>query len=565
MIECTRMMIGFFLAVFVLVSPLTVNADELTDKVDKVFEQWNRTDSPGCAIAVIKNGKIIYKKGYGMADLERSVPINTKSMFDIASTSKQFTAVSILLLEEEGKLSLDDDIRKFFPRLRDYGDKITVRHLIHHTGGLRDYPELMYMAGMPFENDYPEAAILDLIFRQNSVNFKPGEDHLYCNAGYFMLGEIVKRVSGKSLGEFAKEKIFEPLGMTATHFYDDFTRVVKNRAIGYFEKKTGGFGFAVYLIDIVGDGGVLTNVEDLFLWDQNFYNNKLGKGGPALIEKMHEVGMLNSGKKLDYASGLVVSTYKGLRIVSHGGGWAGYRSQFLRFPDQKFSVVCLSNFSSFNPTPLAKKVADIYLSSHYKDTGKKAVAKSKKKKAKFIKLSSKALQAKTGLYRNPKNGRIWEITVKETKLAVNSSSGLSFHMSPVRKDRFEALDAPVDIIVSFLQSPQKGYDLHIEIDGRDPITYVPYQPWHPLPDQLKEYVGNYDCGELGVTYNVYIKDRTLLAGVGFLPEAFTLKPTLKDEFEMDGLIVTFKRDADGHLTGFSLNAGRVRNIDFVKK
>ncbi|UCH98781.1 MAG: serine hydrolase, partial [Candidatus Aminicenantes bacterium] len=196
----------------------------MTDQVDKLFAQWDKKDSPGCALAIIKDGKIIYKRGYGMADLERDVPITSKSVFDIASTSKQFVAMSIVLLAEEGKLSLDDDIRQHIPGMPDYGNKITIRHLVHHTSGIRDYCDLMYLAGMPFENDYPEAQIIELIARQKELNFKPGDKHLYSNTGYFLLGEIVKRVSGKSLNEFTKEKIFKPLGMKITHFYDDFTR-----------------------------------------------------------------------------------------------------------------------------------------------------------------------------------------------------------------------------------------------------------------------------------------------------------------------------------------------------
>jgi CubicO group peptidase (beta-lactamase class C family) len=542
-------------------------ADQLTDQVDKLFAQWDKKDSPGCALAIIKDGKIIYKRGYGMADLERDVPITSKSLFDIASTSKQFVAMSIALLAEEGKLSLDDDIRKHIPEMPDYGNKITIRHLVHHTSGIRDYCDLMYLAGLPFENDYPEAQIIELIARQKSLNFKPGEKHLYSNSGYFLLGEIVQRVSGKSLNEFTKEKIFKPLGMEITHFYDDFTRVVKNRAIGYFPKKDGGYGIALFLFDLVGDGGLLTSVEDLFLWDQNFYHNKLGQQGQKLIEQLLTPGTLNNGKKLDYAFALGIGEYKGLKMISHGGAWAGYRSQLLRFPGQQFSVICLSNLAGFNPTVMAKKVADIYLADHFKDKPIDKKAKPVSTKPKLLKVPESELKDKTGAYRNPETGGIWHIIYEEKKLKVKVP-GFVFTIVPLSPLKFQAVDAPVDIWLTFLKPDKSGaaaMNVEITVEGREPVVYEPITLAAPSIDQLKEYAGNYYSEELDVTYKLFVKEDKLFCKYRYITEGFHLEPTLKDEFLLLGENVKFNRDNQGKISGFTVNTGRVQNIGFEKK
>lgn len=337
----------------------------LTTKVDELFSEWNKPDSPGFALAIVKDSEIVYKRGYGTADLEHNIPISSISVFDIASTSKQFTAMCIALLARQGELSLDDEVQTYISEMPWYEYPITVRHLIHHTSGLRDYLYLMESAGMRFENDYPDDEIIDLIACQKELNFKPGEKYSYSDSGYLLLGEIVKRVSGKSLAAFAYENIFRPLGMRATHFHDDFTRIVKDRAIGYSPKDEGGFRIEMSILDVVGDGGVFTTVEDLCLWDRNFYQNRLGGYGQDLIKEITTPGTLNSDESLDYAFGLVLGQYRGLQTVSHGGSWMGYRSEMLRFPQQRFSAICLSNLGNANPEELARKVADLYLASEF--------------------------------------------------------------------------------------------------------------------------------------------------------------------------------------------------------
>jgi len=227
-------------------------AELLTARVDKLFADWNKPDSPGCAIAIIQEGEIIYKRGYGMADLEHDIPISSKSIFDIGSTSKQFTAICIALLICQEKLSLDDEVQKYITEMAIYEHPITIRHLVHHISGIRDYLSLMELAGMRFENEYPDEEVIGLISQQKELNFIPGEEYLYSNSGYILLAEVVKRVSGQSLSKFADEQLFKPLGMDNTHFHDDFTMIVKERAMGYSPNDQGGYRIDMSIFDVVG-------------------------------------------------------------------------------------------------------------------------------------------------------------------------------------------------------------------------------------------------------------------------------------------------------------------------
>jgi len=332
--------------------------------VDQVFAEYSKPGSPGCALGVFRDGKIIYEKGYGLASVEENVAITPQTVFDIGSTSKQFTASSILLLEKQGKLSVHDDIRRYIPELPDYGRPITILNLLNHTSGLRDYLVLMSLAGINTDSVTTDGDALGLIVRQKRLNFEPGTDYLYSNTGFFLLSVIVKRVSGKTLREFAQENIFAPLGMRHTQYRDDHALLIPNRALAYDPKEGGGYSLDVSYFEQTGDGAVHTTVEDLQKWDENFYSAQIG--GKDFLAELQERGKLAAGKTLDYAKGLVVSEYRGLRTVSHGGSWGGYRAQLLRFPDQHFSVACLCNVGTADTSALSRGVADVYLSAQMK-------------------------------------------------------------------------------------------------------------------------------------------------------------------------------------------------------
>jgi CubicO group peptidase (beta-lactamase class C family) len=394
------------------------NSDEKSAAaVDEVFSDLAKPGSPGCALGVYRDGKIIYAKGYGLANIEENVPINPQSVFDIGSTSKQFTAASILLLEKQGKLAVTDDVRKYLPELPDYGQKISILQLLNHTSGLRDYLALMELAGINTDSVTTDEDALALINRQKGLNFAPGSDWLYSNTGFFLLSVIVKRVSGKTLREFAAENIFTPLEMTHTQFRDDHASLIANRALAYDEReKKDGYTLNVSYFEQTGDGAVHTSVEDLLKWDENFYSPRVG--GQDFLNELQERGKLNSGKVLDYAKGLFLQDYRGLHSVSHGGAWGGYRAELLRFPEQHFSVACLCNVGNAHPTKRAHEVADVYLGSLMKPKEQRKPEEAEKKEKTEISLTAQQLQSYAGDYWSEELGVAYRLAVADGRIKV---------------------------------------------------------------------------------------------------------------------------------------------------
>src|SRR5258708_522261 len=385
---------------------------------DEVFEDLTARGSAGWALGVYRDGQMIYAKGYGLANVEESVLITPKTVFDIGSTSKQFTAASILLLEKQGKLSVNDDVRKYIPELSSYGQKITILHLLNHTSGLRDYLSLMKLAGINTDSVTTDADALALITRQKALNFAPGSDWLYSNTGFFLLSVIVQRVSGKALREFAGENIFAPLEMTHTQYRDNHAALIANRALAYGEQENkDGYTLDVSYFEQTGDGAVHTSVEDLLKWDENFYSPRIG--GKEFLSEIQERGKLNDGKVLDYAKGLRLQDYRGLHTVSHGGAWGGYRAELLRFPEQHFSVACLCNVGNAGPTRRAHQVADIYLGSLMKPKENKSQESENKEKSE-ITLDADQLRNYSGDYWSEELGVVYRLGVADGRIKVLS-------------------------------------------------------------------------------------------------------------------------------------------------
>ena len=335
--------------------------DSLTSHVDAIFSRFS-ADGPGCAVAVYREARTILAKGYGSANIEYGVPITPTTPFIVGSVSKQFTAAAIALLVEDKRLSLGDDVRTFVPELPVYGTPITIDHLVHHTSGLRDWWELVGVAGLRYDDTYTVQDVLDMTARQRGLNFTPGDRYLYSNTGYIVLGLVVQRVAGKSLREFAAERVFGPLKMTSSHFQDDHRLPVRGRAYAYSPAPGGGFTINVWNNDLVGQGGLMTTVVDLARWDENFYTGAVG--GPSFLARQLERGRLNSGTLLDYAFGLEIDRYRGLDVVEHTGTTGGYRAVIIRFPRQHTSVAVLCNVSDAAPATLARRVADYLLRDH---------------------------------------------------------------------------------------------------------------------------------------------------------------------------------------------------------
>ena len=331
-------------------------------RVDEIFKAHARPDAPGCAVGVSRDGRTVLSKAYGMADLEHDVPNRPDTIFEAGSVSKQFTAAAVLLLAQDGKISLDDPVRKYIPELPDYGAPLTVRHMLQHTSGLRDWGEVASIAGWPRTSRvHTHAHVLDIVSRQKALNFTPGTRYSYSNTGYNLAAILVSRVSGQPFASFSEERIFRPLGMTSTSWRDDYTRIVRNRAIAY-SPAGAGFRQNMPFENVHGNGGLLTTVGDLLKWNQNFVKPLVGDA--AFLKIQQDPGTFADGKPQEYAMGLSIGTYKGVPEVSHSGSTAGYRAHLTRYPSQQnLSVAVLCNTSAGNATRYALAAADLFLGS----------------------------------------------------------------------------------------------------------------------------------------------------------------------------------------------------------
>ncbi len=537
----------------------------IPSQVDAVFAEWDTTSSPGCALGVYRDGGIAYARGYGMANLEYGIAISPQAIFRIGSTSKQFTAMAVALLAEEGKLALDDDVRKYFPELPDYGETITIRHLIHHTSGIRDYLTLAELAG--WGEDYSIAEALGIIARQKTLNFAPGEKFLYSNSNYFLMALLVERVTGKTLREWAEEHIFKALGMNHTHFHDDHTHIVRNRADGY-SPGADGYALDMTILDMVGDGGILTSVEDLLLWDRNFYDNRLGKARPELIDELTTPAHLNDGEALDYAFALMVGEHRGLRRIEHGGAFVGFRAQMIRFPEQRFSVAVLCNLGTINPTPLAYRVAELYLAEVMEPAAEEEA--SDERPAAAVTLSESDLERLRGHYWSPERMAARRIYGEEGKLRIDWNGTLTAELLPLGGggDRFAPVGFPVAAEVHFEPAGARRPERMVIVVGSERRVLVPYEKKTLAPAKLGRYAGSYSSAELDVRYTVELADEVLVLQAP-RREPAPLEPQFDETFtatgEFGAISVEFERDRRGRVVGFLLHVGRARELRFVRE
>lgn len=536
---------------------------ELVKQTDLVFSKWNTTVSPGCALSVMQNGEIVYEHGYGMADLDHDVIIKPDSVFHVASMSKQFAAAAIILLAMDGKLSLDDDVHKYLPELPDFGSKITIKHLIHHTSGIRDQWELLGLAGWRYSLDLiTDQDVMSLLDRQKDLNFKPGERILYNNSGYTLLGQIVKKVSGQSLREFTTARIFTPLGMSSTHFRDDHAEVVKHDAYGYAPtKQSNVYKLSITNFDTVGATGLLTTVEDLAKWDENFYHPRVG--GQEFIKLMLQGGVLSNGEPAMlgptvYASGLTIGSYRGLKTVEHNGADAGYRADLIRFPDQHFSVACLCNRADSQPAQEARKVADIFLSKEFTEPAKKD------EKVAAVEVPGKQLAQYPGLYWDHENQHPIRLSAANGKLNVVDPDGESSELIPLSATKFQGKSDPTTY--TFQRAKDSGpWQMTIQHPGQSKAAeYVMTDVFSPTSDMLASYAGVYASDEIDPRYQIIAgSDKLTLKRLKHEPQEF--HPTIKDSFEdNDGVNLHFERDAKGNVIGFLWDSGRITNFRFRK-
>lgn len=528
-------------------------------EIDKIFSEWNKPDAPGCALGVIKDGKLIYSRGYGVANFEYNIPISDSSVFRIGSTSKQFTAACIILLAQQGKLDLDNTLDKYYPDFPDYAKKITIRHLLHHTSGIRDYLMVSLLKGIRDDDYYTDKELMSWMINQSDLNFEPGEEHLYSNTGYWLLGQIVNKAAGMSMAEYAKKEIFQPLGMTNTHFHDDHTLIVKNRAIGYTPGDNDDYKIYTTTLDIIGDGGIFTTVRDIKKWDDAFYNSKvLNK---EFWEMMTQGGKLNNGDTIDYACGLLVTEYKGLKEIRHGGAFVGYRAEIVRFPEQHLSVVVLANREDADPTRKAHKVVDVLLKDKLK-VDKKTTDTEESEPIVEENTTIYDLSQLVGNY-EIQPGLQMNMSIKEDSLHVlqqwNGSEyniartvGNTYQIPGVSTLSFTFSDLQEDLTQS-LKIIQNGEATVCKRKNEIDKTLI----------KTADYIGDYYSKELDVIYHVTAKGEGLLVSIKD-NEPMELELYDKDQYTSMFGLFRFQRIGE-KLTGFQLDAGRVKNLKFAKQ
>lgn len=393
-----------------------------TSAIDSLLASYNQT-TPGATLAIVKNGTIVHTATAGLADLEHNIPITPATVFYIASMAKQFTAFCILLLEEQGKLALNDPIQKYLPDFPQYGRPITISHLVHHTSGLRDYSTLVDLQGRSYLEDIPEQEIYQLIKNQKQLNFLPGDEYTYSNSGYFLLARIIQVASGQPLKQFAQDNIFTTLGMFGTTYLDNNGMLIMNRAFSYEpDNRFGKFNNIVRRYALVGSGGVYASLEDLARWDNNLYHNKLGKGTQHLINRMLQVDTLTTGQLNHYAFGIEHKTYKGLNRISHGGSNAGFRTFFLRFPQDSLSIIFLANRKDADLN-IPFKAADILLNTKIHNAPSAPAPPSTQTPEPEISLTTKQFAQLTGTYFSSELSTSYTIKLLNDKLYLSINNG----------------------------------------------------------------------------------------------------------------------------------------------
>ena len=533
--------------------PKSATEEDTMASIDKVFKNYDDIQKPGAAVAVVKNGQVIFKKGYGSANLEYDLPVTPSTVFHIASVSKQFTVFAVLLLEQQGKLSFDDDIRKHIPEVPDFGTTITLRHLASHTSGMRDQWDLLAMAGWRMDDVITKDHIMTMVAHQKELNFQPGEEYLYCNTGFTLLAEVVARVSGVSFATFTQNKIFAPLNMENTLFYDNHELIVKNRAYSY--KMPGNKYYKSRLnFSNAGATSLFTTVEDLALWAMNFEEPKVGS--QAIIDKMNTLAVLNNGKTFGGAYGQFIGSHKGHNLIQHSGGDAGYRSYLGRFPDENFAVMVFSNYANSNPRKLALEVADVYLKE-------KTAPKELREESTYVSLSPEHLKQFEGHFWNESSSLARKIYMKNDSLRYYRSEYNETTLLPISFSKFEMKDVSLYVTVEFKKGDGK-LQMTVEQEDGNVYDFEEYEPVDLDSFDLEQYSGTYFSEEIMTEFELFVR-KGMMLGRNFRAGEFPFTFVKEDVLKSPGGMVRIVRNEAGEITGIKASTGRVRNLWFEKK
>ncbi len=480
-----------------------------------------------------------------MADLEHDVPNSAETIFEGGSLSKQFTAAAIMLLVMDGKLSLDDDVRDYVPEVPDYGTEVTLRHMMTHTSGLRDWGSVAQISGWGRgERSHDHADVIDIVSRQSALNFEPGHEYSYSNTGYNLLAIIVGRVSGMSFAEFSKKRIFEPLGLEHTQWRDDYRRIVKGRSAAYTALADGTFAISRPIEHVHGNGGILTTVGDLLTWNQALTTGRLG--GPEFVALMHETGRLNDGSEIVYAAGLRIAQHAGVAAISHTGSTAGYRAFTARYRDQGIAVAMLCNVTNVPTGGTGARIARVFL-GEVPDAVEPA----------GVDVPRSELAALTGLYREPVTGGTMRVDLAQGGLRIDGPIPLI----PLSDEEFRAGSSARRYVFETKEGGRPA--IHVESWEYTDHRYEPVEPAGPSLAELRSYEGQYHSSDAETTFVVRVEDGQLT--LWQRPDVTrTLTPIYADGFRAGGYIYRFRRDSDGRVVALSLSTGRVYDMRFER-
>lgn len=514
-------------------------------EVDRIFARWTGVTSPGCAVGVRKDGLTVLERAYGMADLEHGIPNTPSSRFEGGSLSKQFTAAAVILLALDGALSLEDDVRKYIPEVPDYGHTITLKHLLTHTSGLRDWGSVAGISGWGREQrTHDHDWVLDIVSRQSALNFVPGHEYSYSNTGYNLLAIVVGRVSGMPFADFSRERIFEPLGLGLTEWRDDYRRIVPGRSTAY-RTRDGGDSWEIDrpIEHVHGNGGILTTVADLGVWNEALEDGRLG--GPEFVRLMHDTGVLNDGSRIRYASGLVVGASMGVPSVTHTGSTAGYRAFLGRYPEQDLSVAMICNAANVSTGGTGARIASAYLGDAAREPATPDYAAAARPED----------ARRAGLYHDPVTGDTRELAFTDGVLHDGSTPLLRLDERTFQVGDGEA---------RYVFDPGAGrVGFEQESWEYSNQRWEPVEPWSPTTSELAVFTGTYHSDDAETTYVVSVENGglTVWQRPGITRE---LSPLYHDAFSMGGMVVRFRRDTAGDVDALSLSLGRVYDMRFER-
>lgn len=543
---------GLFVAVTAAAAAETVPA--MDGAIDRLFSNI-ASNQPGVAIGVYREGRIVYSRGFGRADLENGAPITPQTVFHVASVSKQFTAFAVALLAAEGRLDLDADIRQTLPYMKDIGAPITARQLIHHTNGLRDQWELLLTRGRSLSDRLEQSEILNLAARQRETNFVPGSEYSYNNMGYTLLGEIVAHNSGQSFRDFTTDRMFVPLKMTNTHFNDDVTEIVPGRASSY-RRMGDKWTRALLNYNTVGATSLLTTLDDMMTWIGNFDSAILG--GPSVIKLIMTPGHLTDGTRIRYAFGLETGTMAGHPVIYHAGYDAGFRAMTAWFPKERVGIVLLRNDGGdpFTPT---HAIADIVLNDG-NGLGSPVPAE--------VPPTAEEMRRAIGHYASD-FGKLIGVSRKDNRLSWRTAAGESLPLIKRSDGSFDlGLSQRIWSTYRF-RIGAAGKTEIVETDSESGVQIVHRRVLRssPTPNELEALAGRYYSPELDASYNLSVTNGKLVAHSLWLARPFIFEPSTIDRFDSSGYEMStlmFERNRAGAATGFRVNVGNSRRIKFLR-